>query len=237
MAGEEKKDKKQPKAAGGKEPKNPKAPKGAKGEGKKGGDGSEADAGERISEGNIVARLHQRYLSEILPELQGELGIANRLAVPKLEKIVVSMGTGSPQNDKTRGEAAAGDLTKITGQKPQVRVSKKAVSNFKLREGMEVGLKVTLRGKRMYEFLDRLINTAAPRIRDFRGLNPRSFDGQGNYSMGVSDQSIFPEIDSGKISHAQGMNITMVTSAQSDAHARALLTKLGMPFRREEQSN
>lgn len=237
MAGEEKKDKKQPKAAGGKEPKSPKAPKGAKGEGKKGGDGAEADAGERISEGNIVARLHQRYLSEILPELQGELGIANRLAVPKLEKIVVSMGTGSPQNDKTRGEAAAGDLTKITGQKPQVRVSKKAVSNFKLREGMEVGLKVTLRGKRMYEFLDRLINTAAPRIRDFRGLNPRSFDGQGNYSMGVSDQSIFPEIDSGRITHAQGMNITMVTSAQSDAQARALLTKLGMPFRREEQSN
>ncbi len=237
MAGEEKKDKKQPKAAGGKEPKSPKAPKGAKGEGKKGGDSAEAEAGERISEGNIVARLHQRYLSEILPELQGELGIANRLAVPKLEKIVVSMGTGSPQNDKTRGEAAAGDLTKITGQKPQVRVSKKAVSNFKLREGMEVGLKVTLRGKRMYEFLDRLINTAAPRIRDFRGLNPRSFDGQGNYSMGVSDQSIFPEIDSGRITHAQGMNITMVTSAQSDAQARALLTKLGMPFRREEQSN
>lgn len=237
MAGEEKKDKKQPKAAGGKDPKSPKAPKGAKGEGKKGGDGAEADAGERISEGNIVARLHQRYLSEILPELQGELGITNRLAVPKLEKIVVSMGTGSPQNDKTRGEAAAGDLTKITGQKPQVRVSKKAVSNFKLREGMEVGLKVTLRGKRMYEFLDRLINTAAPRIRDFRGLNPRSFDGQGNYSMGVSDQSIFPEIDSGRITHAQGMNITMVTSARSDAQARALLTKLGMPFRREEQSN
>lgn len=237
MAGDEKKDKKekkQPKPAGDKVAK---APKAAKGEGKKGGADKEVEAGERFSEGSVVARLHQRYLSEIMPELQGELGIKNRLAVPKLEKIVVSMGTGSPQNDKTRGEAAAGDLTKITGQKPQVRVSKKAVSNFKLREGMEVGLRVTLRGKRMYEFLDRLINTATPRIRDFRGLNPRSFDGRGNYSMGVSDQSIFPEIDSGRITHAQGMNITMVTSARSDGQARALLTKLGMPFRREEQSN
>lgn len=235
MAGEEKKDKKQPKDAAKKEPKAGKAPKGAKGESKK---GEVAEPAERVSEGSVVARLHQKYLGEILPALQSELGIENRLAVPKLEKIVVSMGTGTPIADKTRGEAAAADLTKITGQKPQVRVSRLDVSNFsKLRKGMEVGLRVTLRGKRMYEFLDRLINTAAPRIRDFRGLNPRSFDGRGNYSMGVSDQSIFPEIDSAKITHSQGMNITLVTSSRSDAHARALLTKLGMPFRREEQNN
>jgi len=238
MAGEEKKDKKQPKDAVKKEPKAGKAPKGGKGEGKKGDDAKGADADEKVSEGSVVARLHQKYLGEILPALQSELGIDNRLAVPKLEKIVVSMGTGTPATDKTRGEAAAADLTKITGQKPQVRCSRLDVSNFaKLRKGMEVGLRVTLRGKRMYEFLDRLINTAAPRIRDFRGLNPRSFDGRGNYSMGVSDQSIFPEIDSAKITHSQGMNITLVTSSRSDAHARALLTKLGMPFRREEQNN
>lgn len=237
MAGEEKKDKKQPKGAPGQPSKGGKAPKDGKSGGKKGGEAKDADPGEKISEGKVVARLHQRFLAEILPALQSELGIQNRLAVPKLEKIVVSMGTGSPQVDKTRGEAGAADLTRITGQKPQVRKARKSVSNFKLREGMEVGYRVTLRGKRMYEFLDRLINTAAPRIRDFRGLNPRSFDGRGNYSMGVSDQSVFPEIDVTRITHAQGMNITMVTSARSDAHARALLTKLGMPFRREEQNN
>lgn len=238
MAGEEKKPKKPSKGPDAAPEKGGKAPKGSKGDGKKGGDAKESSGGaERIREGHVVARLHQKYVKEIMPALQAELGEKNRLAVPRLEKIVVSMGTGSPQNDKTRGEAAAADLMKITGQKPQVRLAKKSVSNFKLREGMEVGYRVTLRGKRMYEFLDRLINTATPRIRDFRGLNPRSFDGRGNYSMGVSDQSIFPEIDSARITHTQGMNITMVTTARSDAHARALLAGLGMPFRREEQSN
>ena len=184
-----------------------------------------------------MARLFETYRTEILPALRTELGVTNVLQVPRLEKVVVSMGTGSPQQDKTRGEAAAADLTKITGQKPQVRRSRKAVSNFKLREQMDIGYRVTLRGRRMYEFIDRLINTAIPRLRDFRGLNPRSFDGRGNYSMGVPDQTIFPEIDLAKITHTQGMNITFVTSARKDSDARALLTSLGMPFRKEEQSN
>lgn len=185
----------------------------------------------------MMARLLERYRSEIQPELQEDLGVRNRLQVPRLEKVVVSMGTGSPQTDKTRGENAAADLMKITGQKPQVRRARKSVSNFKLREGMDVGLRVTLRGKRMYEFVDRLINTAIPRLRDFRGLNPRSFDGRGNYSMGVPDQAIFPEIDVAKITQNQGMNITFVTTARKDADARALLARLGMPFRKEESTN
>lgn len=184
-----------------------------------------------------MARLLDKYKQEILPELQAQLGISNPLAAPRLMKVIVSMGTGSPQTDKTRGEAAAADLTKVTGQKPQVRRARKSVSNFKLREGMEVGYRVTLRGQRMYEFVDRLINTAIPRLRDFRGLNPRSFDGRGNYSMGLPDQSIFPEIDATKITHSQGMNVTFVTSARKDAEARVLLTNLGMPFRKDEKLN
>lgn len=204
-------------------------------EGKRKGGGGGAAGGAKSPA--PVARLLTRYKAEILPALQEELGITNRLAVPRLEKVVISMGTGSPQQDKTRSEAAGADLTKITGQKPQVRRSKIAVSNFKIRKDMDVGYRVTLRGRRMYEFIDRLINTAIPRLRDFRGLNPRSFDGRGNYSLGVPDQSIFPEIDITKITHTQGMNITLVTSTKSDAAARALLAKLGMPFRREEQTN
>ncbi len=181
-----------------------------------------------------MARLLEQYQKEFLPELKSDLGIANTMAVPRLKKLVISMGTGSPAIDKNRLGSASADLTTITGQKAQIRRSRKAVSNFKLREDMEVGCRVTLRGKRMYEFVDRLINTAIPRLRDFRGLNPRSFDGRGNYSMGVPDQSIFPEVDVAKITFTQGMNITFVTSASSDAHARALLDKFGMPFRKTE---
>ncbi len=184
-----------------------------------------------------MSRLLEQYRNEIEPALREDLGITNPMAVPRLTKVVVSMGTGSPAIDKTRCAAAAEDLGKITGQRAQIRRSRKAVSNFKTRRDMEVGCRVTLRGKRMYEFVDRLVNAAIPRLRDFRGLNPRSFDGRGNYSMGVSDQSVFPEIDVTKIAHTQGMNITFVTSAKSDSDGRALLDKLGMPFRKTEQQS
>ena len=185
-----------------------------------------------------MSRLLDKYRKEILDTLQSELGIKNRLAVPRLTKVVVSMGTGSPAVDKNRNEAAVADMRIITGQAPQLRRSRKAVSNFKLREDMVVGCRVTLRGRRMFEFVDRLINAAIPRVRDFRGLNPRSFDGRGNYSMGINDQSVFPEIDVTRMTYNQGMNITFVTTANSDADAKALLTELGMPFRKtEEQEN
>ncbi len=182
-----------------------------------------------------MARLLEKYRSEIAPALAQELGIENPMAIPRLRKVVVSMGTGSPTQDKNRLTAAAEDLARITGQKPQIRRARTAISNFKLRRGYEVGCRVTLRGKRMYEFVDRLFNAAMPRLRDFRGLNPRSFDGRGSYSMGIPDQAIFAEIDLAKITYNQGMNITFVTSAKSDAHARALLTGLGLPLRRTEE--
>lgn len=181
-----------------------------------------------------MARLLQKYNEQIKGELAKSLRIENPMAIPRLKKVVVSMGCGSPQANKERLPAATADLAKITGQKPQVRRAKKAVSNFKLRQGMEIGCRVTLRGKRMYEFVDRLFNTAIPRLRDFRGLNPRSFDGRGNYSMGVPDQSIFPEIDVASVTQSQGMNITFVTSARTDEQARALLVHLGLPLRRSE---
>ncbi len=185
-----------------------------------------------------MARLLDRYKAEISGELQQELGIENHMAVPRLRKVVVAMGTGSPMQDKNRLAAAVEDMTKITGQKPQVRRAQRAVSNFKTRRDMEIGCRVTLRGKRMFEFVDRLINAAIPRMRDFRGLNPKSFDGRGNYSMGVPDQSIFSEIDHAKITFSQGMHITFVTSAKSDADAKALLVGLGLPLRKaEEQVN
>jgi large subunit ribosomal protein L5 len=179
-----------------------------------------------------MARLLEKYRSEIATDLQSALEIGNPMAVPRLKKVVVTMGTGSPQQDKTRLPAAMEDLTKITGQKPQVRRSRVAVSNFKIRKDMEIGCRVTLRGRRMYEFVDRLFNTAIPRLRDFRGLNPKSFDGRGNYSMGVPDQAIFPEIDIGRVTHSQGMHITFVTSAKNDSDGRALLTRLGLPLRK-----
>lgn len=181
-----------------------------------------------------MARLLEQYRAEIVSRLQQELGLDNVMAVPRLTKVVVSMGTGSPATDKTRNDVAAADLTQITGQKAQVTRAHKAVSNFKTRQDMPIGCRVTLRGKRMYEFVDRLINTAIPRFRDFRGLNPRSFDGRGNYSMGVADQSVFPEIDLAKVTMNLGMNITFVTTAGNDQAARALLQELGMPFRKTE---
>ncbi|MFH0981386.1 MAG: 50S ribosomal protein L5 [Planctomycetota bacterium] len=181
-----------------------------------------------------MARLLERYTQEIRPALVAELERSNVLSVPRLSKVVVSMGLGKALQEKKRLESAAADLARITGQKPLVCKARKSVSNFKLREGYEIGLKVTLRGKRMWEFVDRLVNTVVPRIRDFRGLNPGSFDGHGNYSIGVTEQSVFPEIEISKLEFPQGMNITFVTTARNDAEARQLLTRLGMPFRRTE---
>ena len=180
-----------------------------------------------------MARLLDRYTKEIVPQLAQKLGRTNRLSLPRLQKVVVNMGVGEGTQDKNRVEQAAEQLTQITGQKAQVRQAKRAVSGFRLREGNAVGCRVTLRGRRMYEFLDRLISIALPRIRDFRGVNPKSFDGHGNYSLGLTEQSVFPEIDPDKVNFVQGMDVTFVTSTNSDDEARELLRSFGMPFREE----
>ncbi len=176
-------------------------------------------------------RLMERYYKEIVPHLQKKLGRTNRLSLPRLQKIVLNMGVGKALQDKNRIEQAAEQLTQIAGQRAQITKAKKAISGFRLRKGLEIGARVTLRGRRMYEFLDRLINLALPRIRDFRGVNPKSFDGNGNYSMGLSEQMVFPEIDPDKVNFTQGMDITFVTSVRSDDEARELLRAFGMPFR------
>jgi large subunit ribosomal protein L5 len=178
-----------------------------------------------------MARLMERFQKEILPRLAQKLGKTNVNSLPKLEKIVVNMGVGKALQDKNRMEQAAEQLTLITGQKAQVRKARLAVSGFRLREGNEIGCRVTLRGRRMYEFLDRLISIAMPRIRDFRGVNPKSFDGNGNYSMGMTEQGVFPEVDPDKITFVQGMDITFVTSTRKDDEARELLREFGLPFR------
>lgn len=186
----------------------------------------------------MVARLIERYRTEIRPALQQELGVSNALATPHLTKIVVSMGlgkavaeSGNKAGENRRFQEAAQHLATITGQKPAVMRARKSVSNFKLREGWDVGLKVTLRGERMYEFLDRLVSLAIPRVRDFRGLDPNGFDGRGNYGMGLSEVGVFPEIHPDAVNFQQGMNITIVTTAKNDAAARRLLALFGMPFR------
>ena len=178
-----------------------------------------------------MARLRDLYNSKIVPELIKEFGYKNPMAVPRMEKIVVSMGVGKAIQDKRFLELAKNDLMMITGQMPVVCKAKKSVAGFKVRKGMETHLKVTLRGVRMYEFMDRLISLAIPRVRDFRGLNPNSFDGRGNYSMGLAEQSVFPEINPAKVEFQQGMNITFVTTAKTDEEARKLLALFGMPFR------
>jgi len=185
-----------------------------------------------------MARLFEKYRQEIVPALQQELGRTNALSIPKLTKIVVSAGLGkavqesqAKTRDNKRFTEAHEHLSTITGQRPLVTKARKSVSNFKVREGWDVGLKVTLRGQRMYEFFDRLVALAIPRVRDFRGLNPGSFDGRGNYGMGLSECGVFPEINPDKVTYQQGMNITICTSARNDAEARRLLTLLGMPFR------
>jgi large subunit ribosomal protein L5 len=177
-----------------------------------------------------TARMKVRYRQELLPRLQQELGLSNPMQVPRLEKIVVNMGIGDALKDSRMLEAAVEDLTTITGQKPIVTKARKSIAGFKLREGSAIGAKVTLRGDRMWEFLDRLIATAIPRIRDFRGLNPRAFDGHGNYTLGLTEQLIFPEIDYDKVAKVRGMDITIVTTARNDDEGRALLVALGFPF-------
>jgi large subunit ribosomal protein L5 len=178
-----------------------------------------------------MARLQDRYTKEIITKLQTKLGRKNVLSLPRLQKIVVNMGVGKALQDKNRMEQAAEQLTMICGQKSQITKARLAISAFKLREGNEIGCRVTLRGRRMYEFMDRLISVALPRIRDFRGVNPKSFDGNGNYTIGLSEQMVFPEIDPDKVNFSQGMDITFVTSTRSDDESRELLRLFGMPFR------
>jgi large subunit ribosomal protein L5 len=175
-------------------------------------------------------RLLERYRAEILPALKQELGVDNPMRVPRLEKIVVNMGVGDAVRDAKLLDAAAIDLATITGQKPAITRARKSIAAFKLREGMPIGAKVTLRGARMWEFLDRLLATALPRIRDFRGLNAEGFDGSGNFTIGITEQLIFPEIDYDKVVKIRGMDITVVTTARDDDEGRALLRALGFPF-------
>jgi large subunit ribosomal protein L5 len=178
-------------------------------------------------------RLKQRYESEVRPALQQELGLGNVMQVPRVEKIVLNCGVGQAVAQQSLLDGAVADLTVITGQKPVVTRAKKSIAGFKLREGQPIGAKVTLRGARMWEFYDRLVSLAIPRIRDFRGMNPDSFDGRGNYTFGVTEQLIFPEIDYDKIDTVRGMDITIVTTGRTDDEGRALLRGLGFPFRRD----
>lgn len=179
----------------------------------------------------MIPRLLERYQREIVPELAKRLGRKNPLSLPRLEKIVVNMGVGRALQDKKYLEEAVDALSLITGQKPVVTRARKSVAGFKVRRGMAIGCMVTLRRRRMYEFLDRLISLALPRVRDFRGLNPKAFDGHGNYNLGLSEQFVFPELNPDRYSRPQGMNITIVTTTESDEEARLLLQLLGMPFR------
>ncbi len=179
----------------------------------------------------MSARLQDKYRKEVVPQLVKELGFKNANQVPKIDKIVINMGMGAASQNIKVLEAAQDELARITGQKPIVTKAKKAISNFKIRENMPIGCKVTLRGEIMYEFIDRLINTAIPRIRDFRGVPTRSFDGQGNYTLGLKEQIIFPEIEYEKVERVHGMDICFVTTAKSNEHAKKLLQLMGMPFR------
>ena len=179
-----------------------------------------------------MARLQEFYRATVVPRLRADLKIENAMQVPRITKITVNMGVGEAVADRKVMDAAVTDLTKITGQKPLITKSRKAIASFKLRAGLAVGAKVTLRGARMYEFLDRLINIAMPRIRDFRGVSPRSFDGQGNYSLGVKEQIIFPEIQYDQVDQIRGMDITITTTTVDNRHGRALLEAFNFPFRK-----
>ena len=181
---------------------------------------------------SYVPRLREKYERELRPALMQELGLDNPMAAPCLNKIVINMGLGEASRDPKLLEEAVSELTEIAGQKPTVRKARKSIANFKLREGMVVGAAVTLRRERMWEFFDRLANLALPRMRDFRGVSGKAFDGRGNYTLGVKEQVIFPEINVAKVNKAIGMNITIVTSARNDREAKALLARLGMPFAR-----
>ncbi len=178
-----------------------------------------------------MARLLEKYKQEILPAMMQEFGYESTFQTPRLEKIVLNIGLGEALQNAKALDAACSDLAKITGQRPVITRARKSISNFKLREGMAIGCKVTLRGRRMYEFFDRLVNVTLPRVRDFKGLSPRSFDGRGNFALGLQEQLAFPEIDYDDIDKLRGMNIVMVTSAATNDEARALLAHMGMPFR------
>jgi large subunit ribosomal protein L5 len=178
-----------------------------------------------------MSRLYERYKNEIIPELQSELGIKNKMAVPRLEKIVLNMGAGDAIQNIKLLDSAKAELGKIAGQLPVIGRARKSISAFKLRKGQAIACFVTLRSKRMYEFFDRLVNIVLPRVRDFKGVSPKSFDGRGNYTLGMREQLVFPEIDYTKVERPRGMNITIVTTARDDREAFALLKKLGMPFR------
>ena len=177
-----------------------------------------------------MARLKDFYVKEAAPALMKKFSYKSVMQIPKLDKIVINVGAGEARENSKAIDAISGDLAQITGQKPMVCKAKKSVANFKLREGMPIGVKVTLRGDKMYEFMDRLFNVALPRVRDFRGINPNSFDGRGNYNMGLKEQLIFPEIDFDKIDKVRGMDICFVTTAKTDEEARELLTIMGAPF-------
>ncbi|HLB39985.1 MAG TPA: 50S ribosomal protein L5 [Actinomycetota bacterium] len=180
-----------------------------------------------------MPRMKRRFRDELVPELQKELGLANVMQVPRLDKIVINMGVGDALKDGRMLDAAVEDLTIIAGQKPVITKARKSIAGFKLREGNAIGVKVTLRGDRMWEFFDRLVSLALPRIRDFRGLDPRAFDGRGNYTFGVTEQLIFPEIDYDKVAQVRGMDITIVTTARTNDEGRALLLALGFPLVRD----
>lgn len=179
----------------------------------------------------MSARLKEKYTKEVAPALAKEFGFKNRMSIPKIEKIVINMGLGEAISNSKILDTAVNDLATVAGQKPVVTKAKKSIAAFKLREGMNIGAMVTLRGNQMYEFLDRFVNIALPRVRDFRGVSPKAFDGRGNYTIGLKDQLIFPEIDFGKVDKARGMNVCIVTTANTDEEARSLLRHLGMPFK------
>lgn len=185
-----------------------------------------------MAEKNYVPRLKRLYREEIAPELKNEFSYGSVMQIPSIEKVIVNVGVGEALQNKKLLDAAAEELALITGQRPVKTKARKSIAAFKVRQGYEIGAKATLRGDRMYEFLDRLMNVALPRVRDFRGVNPNAFDGHGNYALGITEQIIFPEIDYDKIEGIRGMNIVIVTTAETDQEAKSLLTKLGMPFRK-----
>ncbi len=188
----------------------------------------------KVVQEKIPARLYERYKKDIVPKLMKQFSYKSIMQVPKIERIVINMGVGSAVQDPKQLDEAVRDLETITAQKPSVRTAKKSISNFKLREGMKIGAKVTLRRERMYEFLDRLISIALPRVRDFRGISDKSFDGRGNYTLGIKEQIIFPEVNVDKVSKILGMDITFVTTAKNDQEAYELLNAFGVPFRKKE---
>ena len=235
MADETKSDKAQAQPKRGAKGNKPQAagqkPKGGKG-GAQAAPAAAAEPAKRASvSGEVPPRLRDRFREAVIPSLMKERGYSNPFQVPRLEKIVINMGVGEGKENPKVLDFATSDLATITGQKPVVTRAKKSIANFKLRENVPIGCKVTLRGPRMYEFLDRLVNVALPRVRDFKGVPPRAFDGRGNYALGLKEQVIFPEISYDKVDKLRGMDIVMVTTARTDEEAKALLTHLGLPFR------